>query len=84
MFTQLMNIDKFKKHIKGIIWGEFLGVEQDAFNLWQKEVIETLNIPMVSGFKITHGENKITLPFGVKVLFDADKSIITMKEEYLT
>ena len=84
MFTQLMNIDKFKKHIKGIIWGEFLGVEQDEFNLWQKEVIETMNIPMSSGFKITHGENKITLPFGVKVLLDADKSIITMKEEYLT
>ena len=83
MFTQLMNIDKFRANLKGIIWGEFLGVEENEFLLWQKELIETLNIPMCSGFKITHGENKITLPYGIKAEFNADNGVINFKEEYL-
>ena len=83
MFTQLMNVDKFKKNIKAIVWGEFLGVEEKEFKLWQNELVETLSIPMCEGFKITHGENKITLPYGVKALLDADKGIINFQEEYL-
>ena len=84
MFTQLMNIDKFKKNLKGIIWGEFLGVDEIEFYEWQKELIQTLKIPMANGFKITHGEHKITLPYGVKAAFDADKGVINIVEEYLT
>ncbi len=84
MFTQLMNIDKFKKNLKGIMWGEFLGVENDEFMLWQKEVIQTLKIPMAGGFKITHGESKITIPFGIKAEFDADNAVVTFEEEYLS
>ena len=83
MFTQLMNIDKFKKNLKGIVWGEFLGVDKEEFLLWQKEVVNTLKIPMAEGFKITHGKNKITLPYGVKVTFDADNVTIKTDEEYL-
>ena len=83
MFTQLINIEKFKKNLKGIIWGEFLGVDEKEFTLWQKELIGTLKIPMASGFKITHGENKITLPYGIKATFDADKAVIKIDEEYL-
>ncbi|MBQ7449784.1 LD-carboxypeptidase [bacterium] len=83
MFTQLMNIDKFKKNLKGIIWGEFLGVNEDEFSQWQNELIKTLKLPMAQGFKITHGENKLTLPFGIKATFDADKRTIKIDEEYL-
>ena len=83
MFTQLMNIDKFKKNLRGIVWGEFLGVDEEEFKDWQNELNETLKIPMCGGFKITHGENKITIPYGVKAEFDADNGIINLKEEYL-
>ena len=83
MFTQLLNIDKFKKNLKGIIWGEFLGVDEDEFKLWQKELVKTLKIPMAQGFKITHGKNKITLPYGVKAVLDANKAVIKISEEYL-
>lgn len=83
MFTQLMNTDGFLNHLKGIIWGEFLGVEEDEFLLWQNELIENLKIPMAQGFKITHGKNKITLPYGVKASFDAGNAVINIKEEYL-
>ena len=84
MFTQLINIDKFKNNLKGIVWGEFLGVEKEEFIPWQNELVSTLKIPMAEGFKITHGESKITLPYGVKVNFDADKAVITAQEEYLS
>ena len=83
MFTQLMNVDKFRKNLSGIIWGEFLGVEEEEFKLWQNELTETLKIPMAQGFKITHGKNKITVPYGVKACFDADRAEIDIKEEYL-
>ena len=83
MFTQLLNIDKFKKNLKGIVWGEFLGVDEKEFELWQKELVKTLEIPMADGFKITHGEHKITLPYGVKATFDADNAVIKIDEEYL-
>ena len=77
------NIDKFKENLKGIIWGEFLGVDEKEFKLWQKEIVRMLEIPMASGFKITHGEHKITLPYGVKATFDADNTVIKIDEEYL-
>ena len=84
MFTQLMNIDKFKNNLKGIVWGEFLGVEEEDFTQWQNELISTLKIPMADGFKITHGESKITLPYGTKVNFHADNAVMKAKEEYLS
>ena len=83
MFTQLMNIDKFTQNLKGIIWGEFLGIQEEEFEAWQKEVINSLKIPMVSGFKITHGKNKITIPYGVMAELQADKGVIKFEEEYL-
>ena len=83
MFTQLMNVDKFKKNLKGIVWGEFLGVDEKEFEMWQNEVINNLKIPMADGFKITHGEKKITLPFGVKATLNADEALIVIDEEYL-
>ena len=83
MFTQLINTEKFKKNLKGIVWGEFLGVEENEFLLWQNELTKTLNIPMCSGFKITHSKNKITVPYGIKAELDADNGIINFKEEYL-
>lgn len=65
MFTQLFNIKQFRDNIQAIILGEFL----DSGNqVWLDELFEeiasTHNIPVVSGFKITHGKDKLTLPIG--------------------
>ncbi len=77
MMTQLMNIDKFTKNIKGIVLGEFLDIDNQA---WLDELFtgigEKLNIPVIGGFKITHGTEKITLPYGAKAKLD-EKSLIT-------
>ena len=65
MFTQLFNIDKFKKNIKAIVLGDFLDVDNvnwlDEFFV---ELSEKHNIPIVSGYKITHDSEKLTIPIG--------------------
>lgn len=65
MFQQLINIPEFTKYCKGILLGDFLDVDneewlEDYFN----ELAKHLQIPITSGFKITHTEDKITLPIG--------------------
>lgn len=65
MFQQLFNIEKFKNYCKGIVLGDFIDVKDDFWlEEYFKELIERFNIPMVSGFKITHNQEKITLPIG--------------------
>ena len=61
MFTQLFNIEEFKNNCKGIVLGDFL----DTDNVdWLEELFDSFSVPAVGGFKITHSEEKITLPIG--------------------
>jgi len=65
MFTQLMNIQKFRENVQGIILGDFLDVDnEDWLNNLFNELAEKLNAPVLGGFKITHDKDKITLPVG--------------------
>ena len=61
MFTQLFNIEKFNKHCKAIVLGDFLNVDNEA---WLEDLFKSFTLPTVGGFKITHAEEKITLPVG--------------------
>ena len=61
MFTQLFNIEKFNKYCKAIILGDFLDVDNKE---WLEELFKSFTLPTVGGFKITHAEEKITLPVG--------------------
>ena len=61
MFTQLFNIKKFSKNCKAIILGDFLNVDNEE---WLEELFYSFTPPTVGGFKITHAEEKITLPVG--------------------
>lgn len=63
MFTQLFNIEKFSKYCRGIVLGDFLDVDNDE---WLENLFNEFLIPTVGGFKITHKEDKITLPIGKK------------------
>lgn len=65
MFRQLLNIDKFRQNLKGLILGDFTGIDnknylEDLF----KELSLELNIPILGGFKITHEKDKMTVPIG--------------------
>ena len=61
MFTQLFNIEKFNHNCKAIILGDFLNVGNEE---WLEELFKSFTRPTVGGFKITHAQEKITLPIG--------------------
>lgn len=77
MFTQLLNIDKFRNNIKGLVIGDFIETDNEVFvNELIQEIAENLKIPVAGGFKITHEKQKITLPIGVKAKLEGLKLII--------
>ncbi len=83
MMTQLLNIEKFRKNIQGIILGDFLGFKnKQYFNELFFEIGEKIKKPILSGFKITHAKEKITLPYGAKAEFSTQTKILNI-ETYL-
>lgn len=82
MLTQLFNIEKVRRKVKGIAIGEFKDIE-DTKMLDEVifEIADALKIPVCSGFKITHNKIKDTLPVGIKSLFDANKGTIEFQEK---
>lgn len=65
MFQQLINIPEFLDNCKGILLGDFLGTDNQAW-LYQyfEELSNRLDVPILSGLKVTHADEKITLPIG--------------------
>ena len=61
MFTQLFNIEKFRNRCKGIVLGDFLEIDNEE---WLEELFKTFPTPTVGGFKITHAQEKLTIPIG--------------------
>ena len=61
MFTQLFNIEKFSNYCQGVVLGDFLNIDNE---LWLEDLFQTINLPCAGGFKITHAQEKITLPIG--------------------
>ncbi len=83
MLTQLFNMEKIRKNVKGIILGEFQNVNDiNELNEIFSEFAIMLDVPMCSGFKITHGKIKDTLPLGAKVYFNSENRIIKISENY--
>ena len=73
MFQQLFNIDKFKSFCKGVVLGDFSDVDNQVWlDEFFTELGERYDIPITGGYKITHAEEKITIPIGVKVFMDTD------------
>ena len=73
MFTQLLNIEEFRKNISGIIFGEFLDIDNDEWlNSLQKEIVQELKVPAISGLKITHAREKLTIPIGIESAISND------------
>lgn len=83
MFTQLFNIEKFRKNLQGIILGDFLDVgNKKHFDELFYELGGKCRVPILSGFKITHAREKMTVPYGAPAQFSTqDKKLII--ESYL-
>jgi muramoyltetrapeptide carboxypeptidase len=64
-FTQLLSIPAFKKNIKAIILGDFLDIDnQNYFDNYFENLGKELNIPIISGYPISHSKMKATVPYG--------------------
>ncbi len=60
-FTQLLNIEIFRKNITAIALGEFLDVDNQEF---LQDLFNQIEIPVIGTFPISHGKTKATVPFG--------------------
>lgn len=65
MLNQLVNIKDFRKHCKGVAFGEFMacGDEKELSEVLY-EFANLLNVPTYGGFKFTHASDKQTVPIG--------------------
>ncbi len=77
MFQQLINIHKFRGKCKGIVLGDFLDVDNPKWlEGFFKDLASNTNIPVIGGFKITHGQEKITIPIGKNCVLHDNKLVI--------
>lgn len=80
MMTQLLNIDKFRQNLSGIILGDFLDIEsQTYFDELFFEIGEKIQKPILSGFKLTHAKEKITLPYGAQASFSTYSKVLKIQ-----
>lgn len=65
-FTQLLNIKQFKNNLNGIILGDFTGTDDiNYLENFFKELANQLDIPIYSGYPISHTKVKATIPIGL-------------------
>ena len=84
MLTQLFNIPKLKTNVKGILFGDFLdNGNEEQLNELMQEASHSLKVPSAKGYMITHGKEKDTLPFGVKVSFNSVSGLVAVENDYL-
>lgn len=80
MMTQLFNIEKFRTNLTGIILGDFLDItNKKHFDELFFEIGNKYKIPILSGFRITHVKDKITLPYGANASFSTNEKILHIK-----
>lgn len=75
--TQLMFDSTFAKNLSGIVLGEF--TELDEFSYFDNifsELGRKLQIPIVSGLKIGHIKDKLTVPVGINACLDTERNIL--------
>lgn len=72
-FRQLLNITKFKKNISGVVLGDFIGIDNEIWldNLF-KEIAEELQVPVISGYPISHSRRKATVPYGANAILNGN------------
>lgn len=83
LFSQLLNIEKFKNNLSGIVLGDFLDVtNKKHLNEFLYELSDKCKVPILSGFKITHAKDKITVPYGANAQFSTREKVLKI-ENYL-
>lgn len=80
MFTQLLNIKKFKDNLSAIVLGDFTDIDNKKyFDDFFTELANYLKIPVISGLKFGHEKDKLTFPIGVDAILDTNLNTILIK-----
>ncbi len=80
MLTHLVLTGKINGII-GLIAGQFEGCGDNAdVNLLLNKLVTELEIPLVAGFPIGHGEKNIALPIGQTAVLDTERMTLTIEE----
>lgn len=80
MFTQLLNIQDFRKNLAGVVLGDFSGIDNETyFNNFFTELSKELRVPVTGGLKFGHESDKQTFPFGVDAILDTNLNKILIK-----
>ncbi len=73
MFTQLLNIKEFKNNMSGLVLGDFSGIDNERyFAEFFKELSNELKVPLISGLKFGHEQEKQTFPIGESAMLDTN------------
>ena len=73
MLTQILRHGTLRSKIKGLIFGDFQGV--DATEIF-REFAQKFNVPTYCGFKISHNADNVALPVGAKAELLANGEVI--------
>ena len=75
--TELSFDKNFQNNLSGIVLGEFTQLDEpDFFDNIFSALGEKLSIPIISGLKIGHVKDKITVPVGIKVRLDSQNLLL--------
>ena len=66
MLYQIYRCEILRKHIKGLIFGDFYFKEDDIFPLL-KEYSKFFDIPSYFTFDISHNKNNVTIAYGKEI-----------------
>lgn len=68
------------KNLRGVLVGDFDGVDVAALERLLKQELGPLGIPVLSGWRSGHCDPNLTLPMGAQVQLDADRQQLTLQQ----
>ncbi|AMB85134.1 LD-carboxypeptidase [Pseudomonas agarici] len=86
----LYRIDRLLTHLRlagkleglrGVLVGDFAGIDSDALLCLLKQELEPLAIPVLAGWRSGHCDPNLTLPLGAQVRLDADALQLVLEQD---
>ena len=86
----LYRVDRLLNHLRlagklgqlrGVLVGDFAGVDVQALERLLKQEVGPLNIPVLAGWRSGHCDPNITLPMGAQVRLDADNQQLLLEQD---
>jgi muramoyltetrapeptide carboxypeptidase len=66
--------------LRGVLIGDFAGIETDALMRLMKQELAPLGIPVLAGWRSGHCDPNLSLPLGAQVELDADRQQLRLKQ----